>query len=87
MGKCRCRWPAVKLYVTICGINMAQPTFVRQGLGILSWTRRGILLSMLGTLSNWRGEAKVVATKQEKIRNIIAVDALRLCRRLLDGGD
>ena len=52
-------------------------TFVRQGLGTLSWTSRGILLSRLGTLSNCRGEAREVAARQEKIKNIIVVDCSR----------
>ena len=46
-------------------------TFVRHGLGILSWTSRGILLSRLGTLSNCRGEAKAVAARQERSRSIL----------------
>ena len=58
---------------------MATLTFVRHGLGTLSWTSRGILLSRLGTLSNCRGEAKEVAAKQERMRNIILVDARRDC--------
>ena len=45
-------------------------TLVRQGLGTLSWTRRGRLLSKIGTLSNWRGEAREVAAKQERSRSI-----------------
>ena len=48
-------------------------------MGTLSWTSRGILLSRLGTLSNCRGEAKEVATKQEKMKNIILVDVRRDC--------
>ena len=36
-------------------------------------------MSRLGTLSNCRGEAKEVATKQEKMRNIILVDVRRDC--------
>jgi len=44
---------------------------VRQGLGTLSWTRRGRLLSKIGTLSNWRGEAREVAAKQERSRSIL----------------
>ena len=58
---------------------MATLTFVRHGLGTLSWTSRGILLSRLGTLSNCKGEAKEVAAKQERMRNIILVDARRDC--------
>ena len=46
-------------------------TLVRQGLGTLSWTRRGRLLSKIGTLSNWRGEAREVAAKQERSRSIL----------------
>ena len=52
---------------------------MRHGLGTLSWTSRGILLSRLGTLSNCKGEAKEVAAKQERMRNIILVDARRDC--------
>ena len=44
---------------------------MRQGLGTLSWTRRGRLLSKIGTLSNWRGEAREVAAKQERSRSIL----------------
>ena len=51
---------------------MVELTFVRQGLGTLSWTSRGILLSRLGTLSNCRGEAKAVAVRQERSRSILA---------------
>ena len=54
---------------------------MRHGLGTLSWTSRGILLSRLGTLSNCRGEAKEVAARQERMRNIILVDARRDCVR------
>ena len=51
---------------------------MRQGLGTLSWTRRGRLLSKIGTLSNWRGEAREVTAKQEIRRNIFADVRLQL---------
>ena len=57
---------------------MVTLTFVRQGLGTLSWTSKGILLSRLGTLSNWRGEARAVATRQERSRSIL-VGSRRNC--------
>ena len=50
---------------------------MRHGLGTLSWTSK----RWLGTLSNCRGEAKVVAAKQEKMRNIILVEVSRDCAR------
>ena len=52
---------------------------MRQGLGTLSCTRRGRLLSKIGTLSNWRGEAREVTAKQEIRRNIFADVRLQLC--------